>query len=69
VQRRLRTLAEQRYIADRILTGRFNVEGGAILYETGETIFSDDSPLAVAPGAEYPLVGLTSRHRVAGEGR
>lgn len=60
VQRRLRALAEQRYIADRILTGRFNIEGGSILYETGETIFSDDSPLAVAPGAEYPLVGLTS---------
>jgi hypothetical protein len=60
VQRRLRSLAEQRYIADRILTGRFNVEGGAILYETGESVFSDDSPRAVAPGAEYPLTGLSS---------
>lgn len=60
VQRRLRSLAEQRYIADRILTGRFNVEGGAILYESGETIFSDEAPIAVAPGGEYPLVGLTS---------
>lgn len=60
VQRRLRSIAEQRYIADRILTGRFNVEGGAVLYETGETVFSDDAPLAVAPGSEYPLVGLTS---------
>lgn len=56
VTRRLRTLAENRYIADAILTGRFQVSGGAILYETGETIFSDDAPLAVAPGAEYPLV-------------
>jgi hypothetical protein len=60
VQRRLRSLAEQRYIADRILTGRFNVEGGAILYETGETIFADAAPLAVAAGAEYPLVGLST---------
>lgn len=60
VQRRLRSLAEQRYIADRILTGRFNIEGGAILYETGETIFSDEAPLAIQPGAEYPLVGLSS---------
>lgn len=56
VSRRLRTLAEQRYIADAILTGRFQVSGGSILYETGETIFSDDAPLAVAPGSEYPLV-------------
>lgn len=58
VQRRLRTLAEQRYVADRILTGRFNVEGGAITYETGESIFSDEAPLAIAPGGEYPLVGV-----------
>lgn len=56
VNRRLRTVAENRYIADVILTGRFAVSGGAILYETGETIFSDEAPLAVAPGAEYPLV-------------
>lgn len=56
VQRRLRTLAEQRYIADAILTGRFQATGGALLYETGESIFVDDAPLAVAPGTEYPLV-------------
>jgi hypothetical protein len=55
IARRLRTLAEQRYIADTLLTGRFQVEGGAVLYETGETIFTADSPRAVAPGAEYPL--------------
>src|SRR5690348_15260938 len=55
IARRLRTLAEQRYIADSILTGRFQVSGGAVLYETGETIFTADNPRAVAPGAEYPL--------------
>lgn len=55
IQRRLRTLAENRYIADSILTGRFQVSGGAILYETGESIFSDDAALKVAPGSEYPL--------------
>lgn len=56
IQRRLRTLAENRYIADAILTGRFAVSGGSILYETGESIFSDEVPLAVAPYGEYPLV-------------
>jgi len=60
VQRRLRSLAEQRYIADAILTGRFTAEGGAILYETGEEITADEAPRAVAPGSEYPLVGLST---------
>ncbi len=58
VQRRLRTLAEQRYISDAILTGRYRAEGGAVLYETGESIFADDDPRGVAPGAEYPLATL-----------
>lgn len=55
VTRYLRTLAQQRYIADALLSQRFQVSGGAVLYETGETIFTADSPRAVAPGAEYPL--------------
>jgi hypothetical protein len=54
VSRRLRTIAEQRYIADRLLTGRFQLSGGAILYETGESIYADQSPEAVAPGSGYP---------------
>ncbi len=55
VQRRLRDLAEQRYISDAILTGRFVAAGGSILYETGESIFSDRAPEAVSAGSEYPL--------------
>jgi hypothetical protein len=55
VSRRLRTLAEQRYIADALLSQRFQVSGGAVLYETGESIFTADNPRAVAPGSEYPL--------------
>lgn len=58
VQRRLRELAEQRYISDAILTGRYRAEGGAVLYETGEAIFADDDPRAVTPGSEYPLTTL-----------
>ena len=56
VARRLRTLLEQRYIADSILTGRFQVSGGAVTYETGEAIGTGDNPRAVQPGMEYPLV-------------
>lgn len=55
VARRLRTILEQRYIADALLTGRFQVSGGAVTYETGESIFTPDDPLAVQPGMEYPL--------------
>lgn len=55
VARRLRTLLEQRYIADAILSGRFVVSGGAVQYETGESIFTPDNPRAVSPGSEYPL--------------
>jgi hypothetical protein len=55
VSRQLRTLAQQRYISDTVLGQRFQVSGGSVLYETGESIFTTDSPRAVAPGAEYPL--------------
>lgn len=55
VARRLRDILSQRYIADALLTGRIPVVGGAVQYETGESIFTTDDPKAVAPGAEYPL--------------
>lgn len=58
VARRLRTLLEQRYIAARILSDRYDIEGGAIAYETGESIFTAEDPRPVAPGSEYPLVGI-----------
>lgn len=55
VARDLRTLLQQRYIADALLTGRFKAVGGAVLYETGESIFPADPPQPVSPGGEYPL--------------
>lgn len=58
--RRLRSLLEQRYITDAILTVPLRAEGGSIVYETGESIFADRDPRAVAPGAEYPLTTLSS---------
>lgn len=53
VLRRLRTLAEQRFLAEVILTGRIPASGGAIAYEMSESIYSDRSPSPVAPGGEY----------------
>lgn len=55
VSRRIRTLAEQRFIADFLLAGRFTAQGGAVLYEDGQPIFAKDDPESIAPGAEYPL--------------
>ena len=60
VARRLRTLAEQRFIADVLLSGRIATSSGSVLYETAETIYSDRAPLSVAPGAEYPLTPIST---------
>jgi hypothetical protein len=60
VARRLRTLAEQRFIADVLLSGRIATTSGSVLYETGETIYSDSAPKSVQPGAEYPLTAIST---------
>lgn len=54
LQRRLRTLAELRFVADRILTGRYRSTGGAIAYEMSEPIVNARAIESVAPGGEYP---------------
>ncbi len=60
IARRLRTLAEQRFIADVLLTGRVATTSGSVLYETGESIYSDRAPQPVQPGAEYPLTPIST---------
>lgn len=57
VARRLRTMFEQRFIADALLSGRYTAEGGSIQYETGETLYTERDPEAVAPGSVYPETG------------
>ena len=58
IQRRLRTIAEQRFISDALLTGRFTAVGGAIQWEQTESIYTDRTPEVVRPGMEYPMAGL-----------
>lgn len=60
VAKRMATLADQKFIADYLLTGRFVAQGGGIFYETGEEIYAADSPEAVAPGSAYPKTVLTA---------
>lgn len=54
VSRRLRSLAENRFISDTLLTGRYQVQGGSILYEQSESQYTNRPPEVVNPGAEYP---------------
>ena len=60
LRRQLETLLAQKFIADYLLTGRFQAVGGSILYETGEEIFPADASEAIAPGGGYPRTALTS---------
>jgi hypothetical protein len=58
IARRLRTIAEQRFIADAILTGRFEAVGGAIQFEQTESLYTSRAPEVVRPGMEYPMTDL-----------
>jgi hypothetical protein len=58
--RRLRTLLENRFISDSLLTGRYTLQGGSVLFEQSESIYADRTVEQVAPGGEYPLSGTTS---------
>ena len=53
VQRRLRELADMRFIADTLLTGSVEATGGAVAYDVNESIYTDRDPSPVAPGGEY----------------
>lgn len=54
LERRLRTIAELRFIADRILTNQSRSSGGAVAYDVSEPIVNTRAVEAVAPGSEYP---------------
>lgn len=58
IERRLRSLAENRFITDVLLTGRARSSGGAVQFEQGESIFADRNPEAIEPGAKYPTTTL-----------
>lgn len=58
IRRRLRTYVDLRFVADQILTQRFNTSGGAALYELSEPFVTDRPVEAVASGAEYPFANM-----------
>ena len=60
VARRLRTLAEQRFVSTTVLTGRTTTSSGSMQFETNEGIYTDRAVEVIAPGSEYPLTTLTT---------
>lgn len=60
ISRRLRTLAENRFISDALLTGRYPTAGGAVLYEQSESIYTDRAVESVSAGSEYPLTTVST---------
>lgn len=60
IARRVAELADQRFISDYLLAGRYAAVGGGVFYETGEQIFPADNVESVAPNAEYPQTVLTA---------
>ncbi|ORV92795.1 hypothetical protein AWC11_07275 [Mycobacterium interjectum] len=55
VLRALRTIADQIFVGNKVLTGQFFTDDGAVIYEQIESIFASNTPQAVQPGDEYPL--------------
>jgi hypothetical protein len=58
--RYLRTVIQQRFIGDVLLSGRDAPQGGAIVYEVSEGIYTDKAVAAVAPGSEYPVTTIST---------
>lgn len=58
IARRLRTIAEERFISDVLLRGRFVASGGAVQFEQNESIYTDRAPQSVRPGMGYSQSGL-----------
>jgi hypothetical protein len=52
VQRRIRELAQNRFITDALLAGRY--EGSAIAYDQDPGQYTSKPPEIVTPGAQYP---------------
>lgn len=56
IHRAIRTLAQQRLIGDRLLTGRVDLTGsGSVIFGVSEGLFPSRSAERIAPNGEYPL--------------
>jgi len=46
------------FMSNQVLTGRYTMTGGALVYFPEEQIEADDEPEDLTPGGEYPMVTL-----------
>lgn len=60
IAKRLHDLTQMKFIADFLLSGRFDATGGGIFYESGEEAFASEDPEAISPLGGYPKVVLES---------
>jgi hypothetical protein len=60
VARALRTVGDEQFVSDKLLTGQFWTESGSIGYEQNESIYADRAPKAVPPGGEYPITPIST---------
>ncbi len=59
--RRFRSIVDEHFIGDFLLTGRYKAVGGAIAYPASDLgIYTKDSPESVAPLSQYPLTQMDS---------
>ena len=58
IAKRLQSLLKQKYIADAILTGRYSAVGGAIAFESGEPLGTEEDPREISAGAEFPIISI-----------
>ena len=59
IARRLADLTKEKFLADYLLSGRYDATGGGVFYETEtEDLYTDEDPEAIEPGGEYPLITL-----------
>lgn len=59
IRRALRSILQDRFISDFLLSRTIPTAGGAVLFETqGESIYAERNPQMVAPLGEYPLTGV-----------
>lgn len=59
IARRLADLTKEKFLADYLLSGRYDATGGGVHYETAtEDIYTDEDPEAIEPAGDYPLINL-----------
>lgn len=59
IARALADLTKEKFLADYLLSGRYDATGGGVFYEDSTAdIYTGEAPEAIEPGGEYPLIAL-----------